>query len=148
MTLAAPSNEIDSFEYVFLREINELEDQRLRVVVFEGLAAAESVTLTFGRTELTGCHPIRPSGRIFEIVWKSYIAYCVRNESYCGANKDDEIAVGKNFRVFSQSEFLNYISRATFATAEYPGHFQHYGVACQNHVIDVVSIHAQEIRQL
>ena len=32
MTSAAPSNEIDSFEYVFLREITELEEARLHML--------------------------------------------------------------------------------------------------------------------
>ena len=146
--LTAPSNEIDSFDFVFLREITELEKQSLRLVVFEGRAAAESVTLKFGGAELADCHRVRPSGNIFEIIWESYIAYCVRNESYCGINKDDEIAVGKNFCIYSQSAFLNYISRGTLATVEYPGPFQHYGVVCQNHVIDVVSTHSPQIRRL
>src|ERR1700735_3064512 len=137
--LTAPSVEIDSCDYLFLREITELEKGELRLAVFEGRAIAESVVVNIGGTQITDLHPVRPTGKLFEITWRTYITYSVRNESYCAVSKDEEIAVGKKFRIYSKSHFLDFVSRGTFATAEYPGSFQHYSVLCENHVIDVVS---------
>jgi hypothetical protein len=146
--LTAPSVEIDSCDYLFLREITELEKGELRLAVFEGRAIAESVVSNIGGTQITDLHPVRPTGKLFEIIWKTYITYSVRNESYFAVSKDEEIVVGKKFRIYSNSNFLDFVSRGTFATTEYPGPFQHYGVLCENHIIDVVSIDAPQIQRL
>ena len=144
----ASSTEIDSCDYLLLHEVIEIGNQGLRLVVEEARASAESVALDVGGTTISDLHFVEQSGKIFEIIWENYIAYCVRNESYCGNIKEEQIAVGKMFCIYSKSYFLDYISRATFATAEYPGPFQHYAVFCENHVIDVVSMQAPQTRRL
>ena len=73
----------------------------------------------------------------YEIVFDDYIAYTVTNESYAGGIA--EKFEGRLARVYSESAFLNYISQGTFATAEYPGPFVHYGFCCLNQIIDIVS---------
>jgi hypothetical protein len=145
--LVVPSPEIDSYPYLFLHLIAETPNQGLRLVVEGAQASAECVTLKLGATELSELHPIRGSGRIFEITWESYIAYCVRNESYCGTNTYEEIATGKKLRIYSKSHFLDYVSRATFATGEYPGSFQHYCLFSENHIVDVISVCSPQIRR-
>ncbi len=141
--------EIDSCEYLFLRETGESDPQVFRLLVEEACASPESVTMNIGGTELTDCHPVKGTARFFEIVWNSYIAYCVRNESYCSPEKEAEIAIGnKRFRVYSKSYFTDYISNATFATSEYPGPVLHYCVATENHVVDVASMEQPQIRNL
>lgn len=76
--------------------------------------------------------------RLFEIVWPSYVAYSVRNESFTQID-NDEVWSGRLFCEFSKSHFLDYVKRATFASAEYPGPLRHWGINCLNHVMDVVS---------
>ncbi len=76
--------------------------------------------------------------RVFEVVWGSYIAYSVRNESYV-ANDKYEQCEGRLLVKYSKSRFLDYVASGTFATAEYPGPFTHWGIICGNHIIDVAS---------
>ena len=147
MATPAPSSAIDSCEYLYVREIREIDAQTLYMLIEEGRAAAESETLALGSTQITGVHPIRATGRFFELSWKHYIAYCVRNESYCGVTNGEEIASGEKFRIYAKSHFLDFISRATFATNEYPGPFRHYCVLSENHVVDIVSVDAPQIRE-
>jgi hypothetical protein len=73
----------------------------------------------------------------YEIVFDYYIAYAVTNESYAGGI--EEKFEGGLARVYSESAFLNYIGQGTFATADFPGPFVHYGFCCLNQIIDVVS---------
>ncbi len=75
---------------------------------------------------------------MFEVVWQHYVAYSVRNESFVSPD-EYEVSVGRRFRVYSKSRFLDFIGCATFATDEYPGPVQHIGVNCEDHIVDVVS---------
>ncbi len=147
MTTTPPSSTIDSCDYLYVREIRELDPQALYLLLEEGRAAAESETRTIGNIQMSDVHPIRPTGRLFELFWKHYIAYCVRNESYCGATNNEEIAAGEKFRIYSKSHFLHFISRTTFASAEYPGPFQHYCILSENHVVDIVAVDGPQIRE-
>lgn len=144
---APPFNEIDSCGYLLVCDIKELAPQTLHLLVGEGRAAAESVSQTFGTTTITDLHTVRLTGRFFEISWVHYIAYCVRNETYCAAPGPGEVWVGERLRIYSKSRFLEYVSVATFASSEYPGPFQHYCVVSENHLIDVVSVDAPQIRE-
>ena len=44
--------------------------------------------------------------------------------------------------------FGSYVANGTFATADYPGPFKHYGVICLNHVIHVASELPPEITKV
>ena len=55
---------------------------------------------------------------------------------------------GRFFRIYSKSTFLDYVSRATFASEQYPGPLSHVGLICQNHIVDVVSTKSPAIRRL
>lgn len=138
--------ELDSCDHLFLTEIREDARQSLFLLIEEGRASSESTPVYVGDTRIGDGHPIRSTGRQIELVWDWYIAYCVRNESYCGANGDEATAVGKKLRIYSKSDFLDYLSRATFATAEYPGPFLHYCLISENHIVDVASVKAPNIR--
>jgi hypothetical protein len=127
-------------------EIHETYKDCLRIVIAEaGVSdAAPQLSLEEEPNEalrkiLNESKPIEAtdsSGR-YEIVFDDYIAYTVTNESYAGGI--EEKFEGRLARVYSESAFLNYISQGTFATAEYPGPFIHYGFCCLNQIIDIVS---------
>ena len=135
-----PSAEIDSCDFLFLREIRELDHNGLRLVLEEGAAAPEVSSINVGETEITGVHRVESTdeSRMFEVVWQRYVAYSVRNESFVSPD-EYEVSVGRRFRVYSKSRFLDFIGCATFATDEYPGPVQHIGVNCEDHIVDVVS---------
>lgn len=144
--LSPPSIEIDTCAFLWLREMGELNRQGLRLLVEEGRANPEIKAINVAGVTLEG-HPVKPTGHVFEITWSSYIAYCVRNESYCAVPADEDLAVGKRFRIYRRSHFLNFISCTTIACPDYPGPFVHFSVCCEDHVIDVISVDKPEIRR-
>ena len=133
-------DEIDSCKFVYLRYLGEPEDNALRIVIEEAKAdgPAQDVEVLPGHV-LSGSRAIESDEtcRTFELFWSSYVAYSVRNESFCTLD-NSEVHEGRLFCVYSKSHFLDYVSRATFAREDYPGPLQHWGINCLNHVIDVV----------
>jgi hypothetical protein len=143
------AGEIDSCKYLYLREINEPRDNWLRLVVEEATAGTELMHVLPGTNiEMPGqAIESNEDCRLFNLVWKGYIAYSVRDESYAAADSN-ELHSGKLFCLYSKSHFLEYISHSTFASEDHPGPFQHVGIVCLNHVVDVVSDKAPEIIRL
>jgi hypothetical protein len=132
---------IDSCKWIFLREIGEPEENSLRLVIEEAKAdgPAENREILPGKV-IRGTRAIESdaSCRAFELVWPSYVSYSVRNESFCTLDKEG-VWEGRLFCRYSKSHFLDYVARATFASADYPGPLRHWGVNCLNHIVDVVS---------
>ena len=60
----------------------------------------------------------------YRIYFDTYIAYSVVNESYDNGNGNQKFE-GQKVRVYSESNFLEYVKIDTFATEEYPGDFKH-----------------------
>lgn len=139
--------QINSHEYLYLEEIGEPEVNVLRLVIAEVRGSNEVKDLTFGNSVITGVSPIvsDETCHTYEIIFGSYIAYSVLNESYVPGSGEEEIFTGRLFCVYSKSPFLNYIQAATFASEDYPGRFTHYGINCLDHVVEVVSIEEPQI---
>lgn len=142
--------EIDSCEYLFLRDIGEPRGGCLRLLVEAGSMSPQPFTVLIAGTSITGCHKVVPNDQspLFEVLWEIYIAYSVRNESYVGADAPEEVSVGSHMRLYSRSSFLEYVSHATFACPEYPGPLQHVRLNCECHIIDVVSTALPSIRRI
>ena len=132
-------SEIDSCKYLYLREIGEPRDNRLRVVVEEADASPFAESRKIAGAALTELHPIESgeNSRLFEIIWENYIAYDVMNESYARVGDYDVVQSGKLMKIYSRSHFLDYLALASIASEGYPGPFMHYGLICLNHVVDV-----------
>jgi hypothetical protein len=143
-------DEINACKYMFLRECWEPAENTLRVVVEEAKADGppEDIEVLPGKV-ISGTVAIEsdPSCQLFELVWASYVAYGVRNESFTSWD-DSEVFVGRHFRVYSKSHFLDYVARATFASDEYPGPLRHWCLVCENHLVDVVGCAQPEVRRL
>jgi hypothetical protein len=69
------------------------------------------------------------------------------NESFAAVD-DEERYTGNRFRRYSKSHFIDYVSRTSFACEGYPGSTQHFGVVCENHVIDVIAAISPVVRRL
>ncbi|MGB8061512.1 MAG: hypothetical protein WCF26_06445 [Candidatus Sulfotelmatobacter sp.] len=132
--------ELDTCPSLYLREIGEPKQNCLRLLIEEALVMPEEVTVKFAGAEITNCHPVRSTtnSRLFEIVWDNYVAYSVANESYSSGNESEEFS-GRFARLYAKSCFLDYISRATLVSKEYPGPLQHIELVCECHIVDVVS---------
>ncbi|NTU50410.1 MAG: hypothetical protein HGA87_05965 [Desulfobulbaceae bacterium] len=140
--------DIDSSRFLYLDRLFEPTVNELCIILVEAGAAPITLNLDVGDKSISG-HPIEPfpGSRVFEVTWSSYIAYSVRNESFTMGD-DGEIFEGKLFVLFSNSHYLDFIKKSTFASTDYPGPFKHWGVFCLDHTIDVVSEDEPIIRLL
>ena len=138
--------QIDRHKYLYLTEIGELDVNVLRVVIEEAKAIDEAREIGVGDTKITGLKPIvsDETCQKYEIIFGSYVAYCVRNESYTVLDEYEEFT-GRLFNIYSKSRFLDYVQAATIASEDYPGKFTDYGINCLDHILDVISVDAPEI---
>lgn len=144
---------IRSAKYLYMDSIAEPQDNCLRLVILE----ATSDVLpgqTVGSDEVTplpgpfsAATPIvhGPGCRVFEIVWESYIGYAVQNESFHVPEPKESEGDGRLFVRYTKSVYLDYLAKVTFASAEFPGPFVHWGIYCLNHTIEVASMAAPKI---
>jgi hypothetical protein len=148
---------INSCEYLYLDAATEPQVNQLRVVILEArtgeviseakLRAEPDETL---RSILRGSREIGhfEGCRKFEVFWNSYIGYSVVNESYSNAEPTAFERKGRLFAEFERSNYLEYLSKASFATAEYPGHYRHWAIYCQNHTVAVASQVGPVVREI
>ncbi len=143
----AVDSNLDSCKWIYLRSISEPSDNTLRLVIEEaasggapdpaGFRTEPSPELAWILAESTAiAHG--PECRVFLLYWPNYIAYSVRNESYVSQDEYEE-GTGRLFVQYSKSRYMDFVSSGTFAAADYPGPFNHWGINCLNHIIDVVS---------
>jgi len=153
------SDRIRSCDYLYLGSLTEPSVNALKVVLLEAKAgppidadilASEPDPVL--RSILVGSREIDhfPGCRRFELVWESYVGYSIVNESYSNAEPDTTVAVGARglFVEYTRSQYLDYLSKASFASPEYPGSYRHWALYCQNHTIDVASQVDPVIREL
>jgi hypothetical protein len=139
---------IRSCEYLYLGALTEPQVNQLRVIILEA-RAGDAITDAELRAEpdemlrsiSKGSRPIDhfEGCRTFELVWESYIGYSVVNESYSNGEPKSFERKGGLFAEFERSNYLEYLLKASFATAEYPGPYRHWALYCENHTVDVAS---------
>lgn len=141
-------DQINRHKYLYLDELGEPRENELRMVVSKAIASDETENLELGNTRLSG-RPIisNESSSRYEIIFDSYIAYTVLTESYVAGDPNDP-NIGLLFRSYSNSVFLDYVSKATFATDEFPGIFTHYEIVCLNHIIEVASVTEPKVSRI
>lgn len=141
-------SKINACEYLYLRDLSEPKELSLRVVIDETKAEVVPTNINIGSVVLSDLRAIKPNPAnfSFELVWPTYILYSVRNESFANPDKTEKWE-GRLFCTYSKSHFLEYAKNSTIASDEYPGPFQHWGINCLNHVIDVIS-HKQPILKI
>ena len=128
--------QLEECAYLDLTGISEPGRNSLRLVVEELQVGFQPAAQKIEHTE---------SCRVFEIKWKTYIAYAVLNESYAHV-KEDEVYEGRLVRVYAKSNFLEHIRRETFADERRPGPFTHVALVCMHHIVHVVSASSQQVR--
>ena len=147
--MANPIAEINTCRSLFLADLREMGRNSLHIVIAEGLPAGPPRSIELGGTTIPNCIPIETTGesRFFEIVWRNYLGYTVLNESYASVSAEDHCE-GTRFRVYSKSRFIDYMHRATFASDEHPGPTRHYCVACEDHILHVLSVEAPAVQRV
>lgn len=138
---------INNHKYIYLGEIGEPEDNCLRFTIEEAGISDEESTLEISGTEVSGLKSIEVTDKscIYEVTFESYIGFSVLNESYVSGDDYEEFD-GRLFCIYKKSHYLSYLSKASFASADHPGPFKHYGFNCLNHIVDVVSTEEPRIR--
>lgn len=135
--------------YPFVLKINDDMDNRLIITVSLPVRGDKGGNIVETENEkikelMKSAFPIYPSqDMIYEIIFDDYIAYQVRNETFC-AKDDYEIKKGEYFIFFERSRYLDQIQTITDCSqfedgSYYPGKWTHYGVYANNHIIDVIS---------
>lgn len=84
---------------------------------------------------------------MWEISVDGYVLLMERNESYTTWD-DYQIVRGQWLMVFERSKLLDDLSHYTFADDSYPGKLTHYGVYCEDHLIDIVTDAMPIVRKL
>jgi hypothetical protein len=145
-----------SCKYIYLDSITEPQDNKLRIVLLEAATGSEltveqlekyeeSLRSILSRTNsiehLKGCSK-------FELLWENYIGYSIVNESYSNGEPESSNGKGNLLVEYEYSVYLEYLSRASFATSEYPGPYKHWAIYCLNHTIDIASQVSPTVRIL
>jgi hypothetical protein len=149
------ANLIDACKHLYLRLLEEPEANALRLIIEEvtgsDLLDADAVDpASLAESFGASARNIEPGheGRVFEINWRSYIAYSVRNESYARAEPKGN-GKGRVFIKHTRSSYLDYLAVSTLASDLFPAIFPrpigHWAICCLNHAVDVASIYEPEI---
>ena len=133
--------QIESHRFIYLIEISEPQDNVLRLVISEAQARKTPEDMVIEGLTLTNTRELiaDEACAAYEVIFQNYVAYSVRNESFVTVD-ESEICTGRLFQTYSHSRFLDYVRVATFASDDFPGKLEHYGINCLNHIVDVVSV--------
>jgi len=143
--------QIDSAAYLFLYKLFEPRDNSLTIILQEAIAntlKAGPTILPDGLTLPGDSSPIEPTAecRVFRLHWKNYVSYSVTEEMHGSTgNYDQEKYSGRLIRIYSKSNFLDFIEKNTGAHID---DYRHYQIACLNHVIDIASTAFPELTSL
>ena len=142
----------------FLLKMKEGEDNCVRFII--AFSMKGEVREVIDDMEIQGlgqvlqnATPIVPnSDEVYEITFQSYILHQIRNESFCSQD-EYEIRNGRYCILFEKSRLLDMLLTITDCQrssdgAVYPGEWKHYGIYCQNHIIDVISHNEPVIKKL
>ena len=84
---------------------------------------------------------------VWEIDIDGYVLLMERDESYTTWD-DYEIRKGWWLIEFERSRLLDDLAHYTFADNRYPGPLKHYGIYCEDHLVDVVTNVTPVVRKL
>jgi hypothetical protein len=123
MIEATAVEQLESVQYLYLREVSEPRDNSLKLVVEEAVVNRSGAAKLPAELEavLTDASPVGSvkGCRVFELYWKRYAAYLVTEEMVGSTSMDgydDESYTGKIVRVYTRSHFLDHLARDTGGT--------------------------------
>ncbi|HEV7504445.1 MAG TPA: hypothetical protein VGS07_06015 [Thermoanaerobaculia bacterium] len=140
---------IRACEYLYMHAISEPEENSLRVVLHEARVDSPPTSEQLAEEALPEVRELLadsktivygPGCQVFELVWPSYIGYAVENESYALPEPKESVGEGSLVIIYTESGYLDYLAKASFASADYPGTFKHWAFLCLNHIVNVASL--------
>ena len=138
----------DGLLNVFVTEIGERGQNKLRIVIAEGIRQPIPA-IEFAGLDMGPGHSIdvTDDSRRFELVWDQYVAYAVRNESFWKPELGQP-DMAKHLEQRYDTAFLQFVSQTTFADDGYPGPLQHWTLNTHTHCVDVVSVDPPHLRAI
>ncbi len=78
---------------------------------------------------------------IFVVIFDSYVAYALVNESYDNAGIEGVLfnKEGEKIRIYTQSNFLDYLKKDRYICNEYPEDLKHYVFVTANHILNIAA---------
>jgi hypothetical protein len=143
-------DEINALKYLFLVNIQDLPANRLLIIIKAATISEKEEDLIIGDKNLGPVRRIESDGPgvEYELFFKTYGAYSIINESF-SMPQDNEEWIGRLFRIYSKSNYLDYVRNNTIVdyTYDYNKELKHYGINCQHHTIDIVTISEPVIKR-
>jgi hypothetical protein len=133
--------------WIFLTDLREPKENSLRVAVAEAITIMPKEEIS-APSSLLAPIEITPRSRRFELVWKSYVGYLVRNESFVIPDNKSERPDSGVFLERKSSLYLRFLAETTFATSVIQKPMRHCEINCLNHCVDVVSFDEPTIREI
>lgn len=142
-------SDLFNLENIYLHSIGEPQENHVRFTFYRSRTNPVAESININSTIIKGLHSISPDYTLplIQMDFERYIGYSVLNESYTVWD-DYETFEGKIFRIYSKSRYLDFLKVSTIATNDFPGPFTHYGIACLNHTIDIVSVSEPVIKEI
>ena len=140
--------EINACHTLFLTALDEPSPNSLRLVLREGRITKTPVSIEIAGQCLGEGYPVQidDSCATFELNWNVYVRYQITNESFglfVPENRGREHATCRR-----ESDFLEYLSRSSTASNEYPGALVHFQFVCSDHIVDIVSTSHPHLRKM
>ena len=141
-------DKLNTAQHLFLTKIIEPEENTLEFELTLGIVEKTEKNLLIEGVNLGPVRPIsyNESSSVFRIVFESYIAYAVINESY--ENIGESECNGNKIQTHTKSNFMDYVKADTFATDDYPGTFKHYMFITLRHIVNIVSTVEPKIEKI
>jgi hypothetical protein len=135
------------FQALFLGEITEPIENALKIIVHPAMYDTEKKPVMVGDIQLTMAREFwADTSKSTQIEFYTYIGYSVRNEMNCPHDAEEEY-IGNRFRIYSRSKYLDFIKASTFIFPDQIEKIKHYGIYCENHLIDIISADEPKIAE-
>ena len=147
------NDDMNSAPFLF-KTIEEMDNEVKFIVALsikgkQGCGINEEDNPALGKI-LSECVPIYPDeDNLYEILFDNYIFHITRNESYTSWD-NYELRKGKYFIIFEKSRLLDCLPQIVeqeIVEAYNPNSWKHYGIYCQNHIIDIIASEEPKIRK-
>ncbi|WP_299261838.1 hypothetical protein [uncultured Aquimarina sp.] len=141
--------EINNEKNIFASELKEPNENSFEFELTIGTVSEKEEDVIVNGINIGSARRINSdqNGNRFKIKFDNYISYSVIDERFDKLTQN-EIFSGNRLRIYSDSNFLNYIKADMNATSDYPGNFKHYAFITLNHIINVASEKEPEIIKL
>lgn len=145
-------DEINGFKSIFLLDIKEPRDNQILISIQETTVSNEEEYVSIGTKSIGPVKRIIVNEKCkkFSLFFNSYAAYTVVNESFPLWHNYEEWT-GKILRIYTKSNYLDYIRKDTAAEEFYDYHeekLKHFSINCENHVIHVASMEEPVINRM